>query len=114
MLVIEDAAAEALSRERANHFRDRLLARLRSVLPPDRIKDAEVARNVERGIAQASECHIVREIDVTRFIETICVCFGGFPDRSLPSEALAILRADDSSAEQKLDRFAAWCEKRRR
>jgi phosphoglycolate phosphatase-like HAD superfamily hydrolase len=108
MLVIRDAQLEVFRAALQAEFREKLRRHLRGRCP--RLNDSDIPVQITLGMAQAKEYGIVREIDVARFIEAVCVYRGGFAAEPFPKPALAILYGYRTDPDARLDRFIHWCE----
>ncbi len=108
MLVIRDAQFEAVSRALDAEFRAKLTRHLQGHAPFRR--DSDIQDQISLGMKQAREYGLIREIDVVRFIEAMCVYLGGFTAEPLPKPALAILYGYRTDPEARLNRFIRWCE----
>lgn len=106
--MIREAQLEAFRRALEAEFQRKLSRHLREKCP--HLRDSDIQDQISHGIEQAKEYGLVREIDVARFIDAVCVYRGGFTAEPLPKPALAILYGYRTDPHAKLDRFIQWCE----
>ena len=108
MLVIREAQLQVFRSALEAEFRRKLGRHLQGRCK--RLSDSDIENQISLGIARAKEHGLVREIDVARFVEAVCVHLGGFTAEPFPKPALAILFGYRTDPDAKLKRFLQWCQ----
>jgi hypothetical protein len=110
MLKIRKTQMDSLSEYTLRQFENRMAVHLRTTFPKytEDLAEAELRVRIHTGVAQAAQYNVTVEDDVRRYLEYVTMYSVDFDTNPQSAWAGEILRTQDISGAEKMDRIDAY------